>query len=189
RPGGTRQAEYGDEAREGDERDRGRHEISEEYRHAQRLRPRPGHARERVSRRHRERERDHHHGNSEEACVREPLQILGILEQDPEVMQGWWVVEQVWIVRRVVEILCGFEGRNHHPVERKGEEGHEERQNPRVSGVAGDPAGASGKRRHQVTSARRANHRKTIATATKTGNRNSEIAAPPARSPPWMPVK
>src|SRR5262249_15778935 len=132
---------------------------------------------------------DRGRGKADEACVREPLQILRILEQDPEVMQGWWIVEQVRIVRRVVEILCGFEGRDQHPVERKGEEGHEERQNSRVSGAAGNPAGASGKRRHQGTSARRANHRKTIATATKTGNRNSEMAAPPARSPPWMPVK
>src|SRR5262245_3246822 len=114
---------------------------------------------------------------------------MGIPEQATEVMQGLWVVEQVRIVRCVVEILCGFEGRDHHPVERKGEEGHEERHNARVSGAAGDPAGAGGNRRHQVTSARRANHRKTIATATKTGNRNSEMAAPPARSPPWMPVK
>src|SRR5262249_49526178 len=86
----------------------------------------------------------------------------------------WWVVEQVRIVRRVVEILRGFEGRDHHPVERKGEEGHEERQNPRMSGAAGDPAGASGKRRHQVTSARRANHRKTIATATNTAESGSQ---------------
>ena len=43
--------------------------------------------------------------------------------------------------------------------------------------------------RQQVTSARRASIRNTIATATNTGKRNSDTAAPPARSPPWMPVK
>src|SRR5690242_13732695 len=94
------------------------------------------------------------------------------------------VVKQIWIESRVVEVVRRFEGRNQHPVKRKREKGNEEHQDCGVATAPGNSADAGARVFHQATSARRANRRNRIETTTRTGSRNSEIAAPPARSPP-----
>src|SRR4030081_1783752 len=54
--------------------------------------------------------------------------------------QRWRAGEQVRIVLGIVQILVGFEGGDHHPVEWKGEEGHKENQNGGVGGLVGNAA-------------------------------------------------
>ena len=63
-----------------------RNEIGEEDRNPERLRPRTGHARERIAGRHRQRERDRDHGDSDESGIDEPLQELRVVEQHPEMV-------------------------------------------------------------------------------------------------------
>ena len=189
RPESVLQAERGDDARERDEQDRRRHKIGEKDRDPERLCPGTGHACECVSSGDRQRERDRDDGNADESRIDQPLEVLRILEQHPQMIQRRRVVEQIRVVRGVVEILRGLESRDQHPIEGEGEERHEEDEDRLVAEPGAGAARACGRGLHQVTSVRRARTRKKIATATSTGNMKSEIAAPPARSPPWIPVK
>src|SRR5206468_5309303 len=105
-----------------------------------------------------------------------------------QIRQSGVVGEDERVVLEIVEVAIGLERRQQHPVER-------ERQHRREAGHGGvepDPLRElpRASRFHaQATSARRAICSMTTATTTSTGNRKSEIAAPPARSPPRMPVK
>jgi hypothetical protein len=134
--------------RERDEQDRRRREISEEYRHPQRLRPRTGHARERKTRGNRERQCDDHDRHADRAGIDQPLNELRVAEQDLEMVESGRIIEQKRIVRRVVQILRGFEGGQHHPVERKGGKRDEEHQDCGMTGASANPTRACDERRH-----------------------------------------
>src|SRR5207253_6954701 len=143
---------------------------------------------QRVTGRQRQRQGDQDDQRADDQRVPEPCQVERLLEEKLQIRQGQVVVEDQRVVLEVVEVAIGLERRQQHPVER-------ERQQRRERGDGGvepdllrDLTRASRLHAH-ATSARRAICSMTTATTTSTGNRKSEIAAPPARSPPRMPVK
>src|SRR5262249_10818400 len=109
-------------------------------------------------------------------------------EEHPQVLERGRLVVDERVVAALQEVAGALEGGDEHPVEREGGEERERADDAgvgRASSRPSDPAPAV----HQITSVRRAMRRKTTATASSIGNRKTAMAAPSARSPPWMPVK
>src|SRR4030065_859989 len=100
-------------------------------------------------------------------------------------VQGGRLVEKERFVQRAEDIMVRLERRDDHPVER-------ERPEEREGGnhrVQPPPACQLPDAGHHTTSVRRASRSMRVATPARTGKRNREMAAPWARSPPWIPLK
>src|SRR3972149_10562358 len=100
-------------------------------------------------------------------------------------IQGSRLVEKERVVQRAEGVVVRLERRDDHPVEgersEKGEEGNHRVQPPTGCDLPDAP--------HYTTSVRRASRSMRVATPARTGKRNREMAAPWARSPPWIPLK
>jgi hypothetical protein len=179
--------EPGDDARERDEEERRRHEIGQEDPDSDPASPAAGQPRERVRGREGQEERDADDDQPGEGGVAEPAEEERLAQEKPEVLERRLFVEDERIILEVIEVPRALEARDEHPIEREGEQDGEDGENRPVKRAERQLPRADA--RHQVTSVRCAERSISQATATSSGTRKIEIAAPSARSPPRIPVK
>src|SRR5262249_21383112 len=146
------------------------------------LPPLPGEPRQGIGGGEGEEEGDDHHRGPGQGGVPEPAQEEGLLEQEPQVLQGRRQVEDERVVLDVVQIGRLLEAGDRHPDEGEGQERGEDEEHPPAQDPCGEPA-------HHTTSARWATRSMSQATSARMGTRKTEMAAPSARSEPRMPVK
>ena len=157
--------ELGDEARERQEEQGGRHEVDQEDPDADGLPPTAQEPGEGIRCRESEHERDQHDCSSDDRGVLEPLAVVRLLEEEPEVAQRRRVgVELERNLLDVVEVVVRPEGGHEHPVEREREDDRERRDDqPADEGLA--PRGP------HVTSTLRAKLSMRMATSASAGSR------------------
>src|SRR5216683_5538979 len=97
------------------------------------------------------------------------------------------LVKDERIVLKIVKIARTLKGCDQHPVERERQQNGEHHHDDPMRHLAEDRADTP--LNHQATSVRCATRNIKYATATSSGTRKMEIAAPSAKSPPRTPVK
>ena len=118
------QPEIGDEPRQRQKKERRRHEIGEKDADAEILAGAARRASEAVAGGDRDQNRDRDHAQSDQGRIPQPLDEQRVLEQIFEVLKGGSRVEPVRIGFQIVEVAVSLEGRDQHPIERKGGKGH-----------------------------------------------------------------
>ncbi len=167
-----------DHREERDEEERRRNQIGEEDADAETLADAARQSRERVAGGQGQHERDRDDADADDGRVREPRRILRVVEQEGRVVQGRAVLaEPVGRDRRVVELRLVLERRDHHHVEREGEQDRERADDQIREALL----------LHE-TSVLRAKSSIAMLTTASTGNRKSEMAAPGPIEPDSIPV-
>ena len=187
RPQRVLEIEPRDDARQGDEEKRRRHQISQEDRDPDAAPPPSGQAGERIGGRHRQEQGDRHDDEARKGGVAEPAQEERLVDEKTEVLERRLLVEDERVVPQIVKIAGPLEARDQHPVEGEGEQDGEDGEHRPVERPECQLARADAG--HHTTSARCADRSISQATATSSGTRKIEMAAPSARSLPRIPVK
>ena len=113
------ESEGHDDAEQGNEQQRRRHQVDDEHEDAGAFAPAPGEARQRVGGRQRQEQRDHHHRRAHHHGVADEDDVVGVVEQVVQVFQGGrlGVVERTCVA--LVEVAVGLEGGDAHHQERR----------------------------------------------------------------------
>src|SRR5918992_2009498 len=215
-PGGVLEAEDGDDPRQRDEQKGGRHQVDEEDRYAERAGPRHVEAGEAVGGGGGGPGGGGPDPETDPERVAGEGQERGLVEQVRDVLAGGIEVEDERVVLAVVEVGVALEGRDRAPDEgqrghQRGDHGEEVEPDPPEAVAVGRSAPgaldvgavrdghATGRRnpwgdsglgaRHQKVSIRLTERRIATAATRSSGNRNTAIAAPCARSPLPIPFR
>ena len=154
------QSQVGHHAGKRDKQQRGRNQVGEKDSDAQPLAPAAGEPRQGIGGGKREQQRDDHHDGAHQRGIAQPAQKIGFGEKQAQVFQRRRQVEDERIVLHGVQVDVPFEGGDHHPVKRKGqqhgEQGEHQRFHRRGPGVQ-PGEGALYARRLQIPDQRRGN--------------------------------